>query len=594
MAAEARRRTAIASSTYEAGRPIFFGNPKLPLDTEVAIFKSTVDPVYFSLGLWTCQGPAWTALSEGYSRLLRCLVIARWGSDQAFHIPLPAVHLTLMAPPLEHLTRRARLSLLCSITKAGPDELWAILQQEQTWFEAIKEDLHSGRGQRRQVAGTASCTLARVVCAVQAVHSMVQAPSPPAPRHDPASLNSTLSCLRLQDSFKEYHDKHTVQLTLWALFHRAQASLPTRSRISRMVLPCLRVILQKPAGLGAHLCKTHQRPASYRDLVIGTACKACGKEFWSTNRLLLHLRDARRCADTLRSSETRNGQLHPGIGRREWRRIAHEMDKLAPSTVQHETVEPGNPAPACTWTKQTYAGLCDDLLVRNLPQSNDELKCLVRRALSRFPLYQNEIDDVIAQIQQEVLEVRDDLIGDFWTCDTFASVVEVLQQLQEAPWPPPTAEILEEKPDQISLEQLRDGSCWEPLLARVPPHVTPHKPHFYGDWEAEWKLCSGSPDDPAVQLRLFSFLPESLQKAWLAALEGRSPKLHAPDDFWHSALGKHSCVCGRSCTPNSAASAPDCIQSQCISMCMSTRRISGSWFSSSFSQVSRLSSKGKI
>ena len=87
MAPEARRRTAIASSTYEAGRPIFFGNPKLPLDTKVAIFKSTVDPVYFNLGLWTCQGPAWTALSEGYSRLLRRLVIARWGGDQAFHIP---------------------------------------------------------------------------------------------------------------------------------------------------------------------------------------------------------------------------------------------------------------------------------------------------------------------------------------------------------------------------------------------------------------------------------------------------------------------------------------------------------------------------
>ena len=216
MAAEARRRTAIASSTYEAGRPIFFGNPKLPLDTKVAIFKSTVDPVYFNLGLWTCQGPAWTALSEGYSRLLRRLVIARWGGDQAFHIPLPAVHLTLMAPPLEHLARRARLSLLCSITKAGPDELWAILQQEQTWFEAMKEDLHW------LVADNADKWPG-----LQAVHwpewcALFRQSTPWLKRQVRR---------RLQDSFKEYHDKHTVQLTLWALFHRAQASLPTRSRI---------------------------------------------------------------------------------------------------------------------------------------------------------------------------------------------------------------------------------------------------------------------------------------------------------------------------------------------------------------------------
>ena len=139
---------------------------------------------------------------------------------------MPAVHLTLMAPPLEHLARRTRLSLLCSITKAGPDELWAILQQEQTWFEAMKEDLHwLVDGQRRQVAGTTSCTLARVVCAVQAVRSMVEAPSPPT---TPGLLQGI--------SRQAYRSAHP----LGAVPQGPGISPHTEPDRSRMVLPFLR------------------------------------------------------------------------------------------------------------------------------------------------------------------------------------------------------------------------------------------------------------------------------------------------------------------------------------------------------------------
>ena len=130
--AESRRRTAIASSAYEAGKKFFFANPQLPIATKVALFKATIDPVYFNLGLWVERGSAWELLNRGYSRLLRRIFVQQWGGEQALHVPLDAVHLAAGAPPLAHLAKRARLSLLCSLSKTAPPELWAMLQQEGT------------------------------------------------------------------------------------------------------------------------------------------------------------------------------------------------------------------------------------------------------------------------------------------------------------------------------------------------------------------------------------------------------------------------------------------------------------------------------
>ncbi|CAE7316855.1 unnamed protein product [Symbiodinium sp. CCMP2592] len=87
MTIEARRRTAIAGA-YDSGKKLFFANPRLELTTRIALFQATIDPVYFNLGLWTDDGPSWTILSNGYTRLLRRLLVRQWGGDAAFHIPM--------------------------------------------------------------------------------------------------------------------------------------------------------------------------------------------------------------------------------------------------------------------------------------------------------------------------------------------------------------------------------------------------------------------------------------------------------------------------------------------------------------------------
>ena len=141
LAVEARRRTAMAGSAYDAGKKIFFANPRIALPTKVALFQAVIDPIYFNLGLWLTEDKSWRILSEGYTRILRRLLVRTWGGDDAFHVPLPAVHLTTATPPLDLLLKRARLSLLCSIAKAEAAPLWAMLQNEQSWYRAVRDDI---------------------------------------------------------------------------------------------------------------------------------------------------------------------------------------------------------------------------------------------------------------------------------------------------------------------------------------------------------------------------------------------------------------------------------------------------------------------
>ena len=273
-----RRRTAIAGSAYEASKKYFFANPKLPLTTRIALFKVTIDPVYFNLGVWTPHGPAWAKLSQGYSRLLRRMFVRLWGGDEAFHIPLAAVHVMAQAPPLEHLGRRARLSLLCSMSKAAPSELWAMLQQEQTWNRQLQTDLAwlvcSGESSWPAVRGASWPEWAELFrCSTPWFKRQVKR--------------------RLKADATSFFRNQAYQLTLWARYRKARehlgrSSTPTTEWCYRM---CSKALKTK-AGLGAHFQKTHGRLALYRDLLDGTTCTACGRNFWSANRLMIHLRDS--------------------------------------------------------------------------------------------------------------------------------------------------------------------------------------------------------------------------------------------------------------------------------------------------------------
>ncbi|CAE7939956.1 rbcL, partial [Symbiodinium necroappetens] len=109
MRHEVRHRLAQASSSYDSAKTLLLGSSKLALATRAALFESAVTPTFFNIGLWVPKGQAWDSLCNGYSKLVRRLLVPNVGAHRAFH--------------------------------AGPPLLWAMLQEETTWLEAIREDL---------------------------------------------------------------------------------------------------------------------------------------------------------------------------------------------------------------------------------------------------------------------------------------------------------------------------------------------------------------------------------------------------------------------------------------------------------------------
>ena len=92
MRPEARFRLAQAASAYDAAKALLLNSPRLELPTRAALFASAVTPTFFNVGLWLPSGPAWETLSNGYSKLVRRLLITDVGAHRALRVPLPVAH----------------------------------------------------------------------------------------------------------------------------------------------------------------------------------------------------------------------------------------------------------------------------------------------------------------------------------------------------------------------------------------------------------------------------------------------------------------------------------------------------------------------
>ena len=525
---EARRRTAMAGSAYDAGKQIFFANPRIALPTKIALFQAVIDPIYFNLGLWLTEDKSWRILSDGYTRTLRRLLVRTWGGDEAFHIPLAAVHLTTATPPLDLMLKRARLSLLCSIAKAEAAPLWAMLQHEQRWYSAVCEDLRwvtAGTEDKWPSLREANWPEWAALC-----------------RHSALWFKRQVR-RRLKEATKAYCERHRVTLTLWALYRKGLPSATTSTGSpTRWTCRMCKKGFRARAGLGVHFFKVHQRTASYRGIISGTVCFSCGKDYHSENRLLVHLRDAPGCAEELRARGYRADQMPPGIGSKLWRANAQASDQLAvPTNVRQPLMQTGTAAPTDA-VRDAYAALSDRLLCRNLPRGTRVLRDLLVECLDGFPLYLEEIEGLVSRLREDIGGTKDEIVGDYWTEETYAEVMEALRAVESSP---PSEDAGPAAEEVIAAEYSQFAKNVETFeWDNVPPssmlHETPEGPRFvlHDTWEAEWRACSGEIHASAVEQRLWTLVPATLQAVWLAALQGHKPSLVAPEGFWFSPLAR--------------------------------------------------------
>ncbi|CAE7582633.1 unnamed protein product [Symbiodinium sp. CCMP2592] len=526
--AEARRRLAMATQAFDQGKALLYLNSTLPLHTRASLLQIAVTSTYHNLPIWNPAGPSWEALEGGYTRLVRRLLSKAIPGDLLFKLPAALAHVMTGCPPMPFLARKARLSLLSSMCATGPKALWAALQTEQTWFTTVRADLQwlaatvrqdwpmlvgAAWPQWRQLLTTRTAWFKRQVRA------------------------------GLQIDMERFAKQQAVCAVLWALHRYAKTARPIATEITGRRWycgPCERAFKTK-AALGAHFFKSHGRRARYRAVVDGTLCQACGRQFWSTNRLSRHLRDAPACVATLRAHRLFSKSMQPGVGSKQWRKNA--VEQFHPSTPQPRTA--GLPPQAGNdWDevqKAAHLDLCETLLTPALPPEQGAIASQLRAVLGRYPLFEDEAKDLLEFVWHETKEVRAEIVGDTWPQDTEAAVDAAFADLLTSVWGP-SVDWTTEASAHASFRDLERSVAhvdWAALRPNGPSfHVTPSDHQFVlaATWEADLVASCKVIDASAVRDHLWAIVPGALRGAWIDVQNGLKPSLAAPRTFWQSRL----------------------------------------------------------
>ena len=524
LVAEARQRLAVAAQAFDKGQNLLYTNPTIPLHVRASLLQTSVTATFHNLAIWTPTGPGWTMLCQGYMRLVKRLLSRQFPGETFFRLPTPAALLITGCLPIEILARKARLSLLVSLCRSGPDSLWAVLQAEQSWLGTLRDDLH-WLAEDKPDKWPKTCGAAWPEWQTLLT------------RHTMWFKRQTRH--RAETELTSYSHKAALGLMLWALYKRASDVLGFHTEPTRCEWrcgPCSRSYKTKGA-LGAHFFKTHGRRAKYRAVVQGSLCAACGRQYWSTNRLARHLRDSPSCAATLRANRLFASKIAPGYGSRGWRKA--EVDSFHPAVPQQQ--HEGLSAQASDdWDevqKAAHLALCEVLLDGSVPETVEGLVTVVRDTVNRFPLYEEEAKHTIEFVYHEVKEVHDDLLDEGWTQATVQVVEEAFEQLLTTTW---HSDEQKQRSDEriTTLEDILNvvsETQWSEIWSRTRClHGTPSTALYelHSGWEAEILESCRTVDVSAVQRHLFPVVPLALRRTWDDILKGGTPTLVAPGDFW--------------------------------------------------------------
>ena len=522
MKQEARRRVAMATSAYKSGSKLLFANTSIPLDTRASLFQTYVGSTFFNLALWIPSGPGWDVMDGGYTKVLQGLLAKQFKGDAYYKLVAPATHIITGSWPLGIIARRARLSLLSSMAAAAPEALWAMVQTEQSWLQAVREDL--------------------------AWLTKLEGPWPPCKpfawaewvqlfveRRGWIKRRVTAGC---KSDFLDFCNEQRTLIILWALYRRACSQLPASEQGSRVwhCRPCGRSVRSKGA-LGAHFFKVHGRTAKYRNYVAGTLCQACGRQYWSRTKLAIHLRDSARCVQTLREHGLQVDIVAPGMGSRLWRKHEIEDYTLAVPEAQAQPLCSGCTTDWDATLEEAYRAICQVLQQDDLPASKQAILAIYQETLAKFPLYFSEAADVVERSAAEAGEIWDSGSNDNWTEDTIAAIRAAAEDFPSAPWPTPDAETActegatTLRAFSASIAQID----WCKLASLfLPGHETPNVAPvtLIGPWEAVKGQFRGAFDVTAVTNMYWPLVPSELQKIWDLVLAGQQPAITATQNFW--------------------------------------------------------------
>ncbi|OLP97334.1 hypothetical protein AK812_SmicGene20330, partial [Symbiodinium microadriaticum] len=526
MKQEVRHRLAQASSSYDSARTLLLGNPRLELATRAALFESAVTPTFFNIGLWVPHGPSWDSLCNGYSKLVRRMLVPNVGAHRAFHVPLPVVHWYTGCWRLELIARRARFSLLVSLVQTGPPLLWAMLQAESTWLQTIQEDL------RWLVRGDEEDWPLLAAPAWPAWHHIVNS--------SPQAFRRRIK-RRLRQAHQEYISEDSILVCLWHCYR-------TVPRLCSEAMPpmqwfchiCRRSFCSK-AGLSVHFFKKHGRVAAYRHVADGTTCAACDTSFWTVGRLAAHLRASPGCVAALAGRGHFVERPAPGFGSRK-RRQADSLDFTLSLPDRRGSIHPRPEGPV--WgkeQKQAYHDACDVVLEIDGPAPVVDIPARISAILFQGPLYYDELLLILDRLSSDVIDLHRDDPSDPWAPNTVHNILSALEHIKSSLGAPglPDIQSIPECHSLMAFKQLVTTFEWPKATAPISSAdgtLSPKTFSVLSRWEADWRQHCGRVEISAVADDYGVLLPTQLRQAWHHIIGGCTVLLDAPPEFWSHPL----------------------------------------------------------
>ncbi|CAE7261007.1 RE2 [Symbiodinium sp. CCMP2592] len=528
MKPEMRRRLAQAGAAYEAAQGLLFNNKRLPVTTRAQLFHTTILSTFYNLAIWTPAGPAWEQMASGYTRILRRLLGPNVGWQRVYRIPGPFVHLATGQWRLEHEAVKSRMSLLTAMTGNGPTALWAILQQEQTWLQVIQDDLQQVATEYPDLPRARDAEWANWVDYLQKSPGQFKA--------------------RVKRMLQKQHDRQcqdeTQQVGLWGLYRRAVRDLPGWECESTWSCRMCEKPFKSKGGLGAHMFKAHRRMATYRSCVVGTACKACGREFWSTARLATHLRDAPACVNALRAAGMTTESVKPGMGSRAARQAYTEEYNLAPTGRINDTLVAPDEVKWPDTQRDAYRQICEELHQYAHWSKEEEVRCGILRVLKQFPLYFLEEQEIVIRLGTDLEELKKAEICDPWSPEVFAIVYAAVMEADVwlQPYYVGDGECTDTASYESSLRRFLGGEKpdWGEVIQASREKCGTLACKLFeldGSWEADEGPSSGACATSAALYDPLCFVPGAIVTLWQQVCNGQVSAVSASEKFWKSPYG---------------------------------------------------------
>ena len=397
---EAKRRLAMAARAFDQLRSVALQNVHIDPKVRAMIFQGAVGSSLFNLELWSSMDPAWTTLRTGFWRMQR-RTLARVYRDEAFFAlqTTEVLQLTHMLP-LEIIACKKRLGFVSSLAQHASEDIWALIQWEGCWSQKIRRDFE-------WLVQWSDSELPSLSHAAWPLWWHVLR------RPSWVKNQARIAARRCWES--RLHDD-AVACFLFSVFRqRFGARILRPAPQPGYCCPLCTMPFKTRSGLGAHYKKIHSRFAAYRYFGGGTVCRACGKDYFDEQRLLKHLRHAKRCRGVMATAGY--GAEVPQGSIASWDRSKATTFILCPP---QRAIQPCNIVPAEDWRwkeqpllQQLYQKVLD-WLVWFESADEEELRQGILALFKQVPLYDDEFRMVAAKLLEAARILVEDEALNVW------------------------------------------------------------------------------------------------------------------------------------------------------------------------------------